>query len=897
MNNHLVGVYRDTGLNNYPKNIPFSPIHQYPEYPFKKSCAENEQSENNVYDAVRNLFVLMQYDIKRYNHTDWNPLGWLIKPGETVLLKPNLVRHFNTKDNNVFSIITHGSVIRAVLDFVTIALKGKGKIIIGDAPVQECNFNTVIESIGLLEIIRFYKKYNIDIELIDFRTSASIKKWDGINTEKKLDGDPSGSIKVDLGKYSCLNNLSGQFRNYRVTCYDPREMEIHHNNTKNEYLMAKTALEADVIIDLPKIKTHRKVGLTCALKNLVGTSVGKDWLPHHRNGTPSEGGDEYPDKNKLKEINNWILDRENISNKIILKRLYHYTRCFVGWPLQKSGKQIFEGNWFGNDTTWRMALDLTRILMYAGKDGTMRQGLQRRIWTLADGIIAGESEGPMEADPKPLGLLVAGNSLAAVDAVVAQLVGFNYLKIPIIKNAFNKENNFPIGEFTPESILVKSNVFKWNGFDFISKKSDILLNPSAGWKDHIELDKRKEKEIKPCRKIIIVGDSFGFPHGHGATARVHAYARGLTDLGISVKVVCLKPSEFRTVSEKSRNISSKGIYEGISFNYVSGNTNQAAYFFKRRWLAVKGAWGYLRLVQVEAQKSKIDAVIVFSNSLSWILMAVWTSKIFGLKCILEKSEFPFVYNRKTILLNLYSHIYTHTIYKLFNGVIVISDYLERYFAGLVNKKSAICRIPILVDVDKYKYSYFPTRNRSIVYAGSLGHVSEMHTLLKIFKEISIRVEKVTLQIIGDDPGMDTIGNLKSLARLLGIFEKVEFTGMVKREEIPMYLSKATVLVLPRSDGVFSKAGFPTKLGEYLATGRPVVVTRTGDIPKYLEDGFNAFLVQPDDNEAFINKLEYVLTHPREARRVGLNGMKVARAFFDCRLNTRKILKFIEGLNN
>jgi glycosyltransferase involved in cell wall biosynthesis/uncharacterized protein (DUF362 family) len=898
MNNRLVGVFHRSDLNKYPRHTPFSPKFKYPEYPFGTlSNVENDERENEVYDSVRNLLAIMQYDKNNFNRSDWNPLGWLIKPGDTVLLKPNLVRHFHSKSENILSLTTHGSVVRAILDYVFIALKGRGKIIIGDAPVQECNFDRLTIQNGLKEIIKFYNKHKVMVELLDFRGNVSIKKWDGIYRSIKQNGDPRGAIKVDLGRYSCLNMLSGQFRNYRVTCYDPKEMEIHHNKTKNEYLIAGTALEADVIIDLPKIKTHRKVGLTAALKNLVGTNVAKDWLPHHRNGTPEEGGDEYPSKNKLKEINNWILDKENASTDLIFKRIFHYSRYLIDWPLQKSGKQIFEGNWFGNDTAWRMAIDISRILLYASKDGKMHSTVQRKIWTLVDGIVAGEGEGPMETDLKPLGLLVAGSSIAAVDAVVAQLVGFNYLKIPIIHNAFNRKEHFPICEYSPESILLRSNVKNWNGLNPFSIKSNLFLNPSEGWKDHVELDANKKMSKTACRKVLIVGDSFGFPHGHGATARVHAYARGLTDIGLFVKVVCLKPSEYRHVSEKCHNYSPKGNYDGIPFEYVCGTTTKANTFLGRRWLAIKGAWGYLRLLQKESSNNKVDSVIVFSNALSWVLVVAVASKIFRAKCILEKSEFPFIYEKQTIFLRFYRKVYTQMVYKLFNGVLVISSYLEQYFKRLTRKNARICRIPILVDFNKFKKSFTHSSNKTIVYAGSLGHFTEIITLLNIFNKLLIRVCNVSLQIIGDDPGTDTINRLKNYARELGINEKVEFIGMAKKEEIPYYLSRATILVLPRSDGVFSRAGFPTKLGEYLATGKPVVVTRTGEITEYLEDGFSAFLVPPDDEEAFVNKLEYVLSHRDESRKIGLNGMKVARAEFDCRVNSQKINKFIEGLNN
>lgn len=103
------------------------------------------------------------------------------------------------------------------------------------------------------------------------------------------------------------------------------------------------------------------------------------------------------------------------------------------------------------------------------------------------------------------------------------------------------------------------------------------------------------------------------------------------------------------------------------------------------------------------------------------------------------------------------------------------------------------------------------------------------------------------------------------------------------------------MALPRASGIFSTAGFPTKLSEYLATAKPVVVTDTGDISKYLQDGVNAFLVPPDDAAAFAQALRHVMSHPEVARTVGRRGREVALKHFDCHLHSARIIKFIQAI--
>ena len=102
------------------------------------------------------------------------------------------------------------------------------------------------------------------------------------------------------------------------------------------------------------------------------------------------------------------------------------------------------------------------------------------------------------------------------------------------------------------------------------------------------------------------------------------------------------------------------------------------------------------------------------------------------------------------------------------------------------------------------------------------------------------------------------------------------------DEAVAIMKSADCLVLARPDSLQARAGFPTKLGEYLATGVPVVVTKTGEIPRYLENGKSAYLVAPGDVAGIAEAIRFVLAHPEEAARVGAAGREVARTCFDWR---------------
>src|SRR5262249_1333457 len=150
----------------------------------------------------------------------------------------------------------------------------------------------------------------------------------------------------------------------------------------------RTPMEADVFINLAKFKTHKKVGVTGALKNLVGINANKNWLPHHTEGTPDDGGDQFPTATARARVgNSWMG-----AGKRWLKNRLGMSRLFV--PIKKAGRLFFgdtlkvvrSGNWHGNDTCWRMVLDLNKCLFSFDGIGVPRAKPLRYL-AIVDGIV------------------------------------------------------------------------------------------------------------------------------------------------------------------------------------------------------------------------------------------------------------------------------------------------------------------------------------------------------------------------------------------------------------------------------------------------------------------------------------------------------------------------------
>lgn len=396
-----------------------------------------------VYEAVEALLRELGLDKPRAGTPDWNPLGDLIGPGDRVIVKPNFV---SSKDmekkvtgEKLEASSTHASLLRPILDYALRAAGPRGSVTVVDTPVEGCELHKVIGPLGVERLIREMQADHPNLQFRDLRYFCVVPRLPlddvrvgrrslnlGLLVRHRLPGDPRGYRDVDLGSAS---HFIGRDVPDSQLCFHRSHRHTpvpHHSGGRHEYALPQTVLDADVIINVPKLKTHKKTGVTLALKSVIGLTSEKYWLPHFTAGDPSVGGDEYDRPQSL---------GERIEARLSRFPLPGGHSLIARAPRTDLPRRPQDGSWEGNDTLWRTILDLNRAVLYADRDGVLQPTPQRRYLTIVDGIVAGEGEGPLGATPVHAGILVGGFDPVLVDSEAARLIGFDPSRIPQITNA------------------------------------------------------------------------------------------------------------------------------------------------------------------------------------------------------------------------------------------------------------------------------------------------------------------------------------------------------------------------------------------------------------------------------------------------------------------------------
>lgn len=363
--------------------------------------------------------------------------------GRLVAVKPNWIQQSHGRLQDVWEpVITHPLVVLGVVEALADTMGGRGTICLCDAPHAYADFDAILARGGLLGGLRALRQRwpALGLEVLDLRREVWRRKEEVVVERRRNAADPRGYARLDLGVESLFYGHAGEGA-YFGADYDIGVVNRHHCGAVQEYLLAGTPMVCDLLVNVPKLKTHKKTGITCALKNLVGINGDKNWLPHHTLGHPRRGGDEFPAattrsraESRLKRLG----QRAALAVPGLGAWAYRQARNAGLRVLGGSDRVVRNGNWSGNDTCWRMALDLNRCLLYGNNDGSWREaGTAKRYLAIVDGIVGGQGDGPLCPEAAPAGVLVAGGNPAVLDAVAAKLMGFAPESLPIVARAFD----------------------------------------------------------------------------------------------------------------------------------------------------------------------------------------------------------------------------------------------------------------------------------------------------------------------------------------------------------------------------------------------------------------------------------------------------------------------------
>jgi len=384
--------------------------------------------------------------------------------------------------------------------------------------------------------------------------------------------------------------------------------------------------------------------------------------------------------------------------------------------------------------------------------------------------------------------------------------------------------------------------------------------------------------------LIFISDG-SYPDQTAEAIRHSTISQGISENGHKVKFFVLSPQVWSSaeINYKGVNFKTFNNYEGKNKILTILNLCFALYKMNKE------------IIQIH-KESPLDGIIVYSIFNCVIQKILSLGKKLNIKIFHERTELPSIMGHSNSLLGrIKYYYYINKLIPGFNGIFVISDKLVDFFKAY-NRN--IKKILTVVDTDFFNIKINPVFDFPyIAYCGTMnGEKDGVPILIRSFAKLLKQFPYFKLLLIGNNSDKFSIKETIETIEKQDLKDKVIFTGLVAREEMPGLLGNAVLLVVSKPDIEQNSANFPIKIGEYLSTGVPTVVTSVGEIHQFITDGENGFVAEPGSDESFYSKMLEALSDYERAKKVGLNGKVLAKKIFDYKIQSKLITDFITEIN-
>ena len=319
------------------------------------------------------------------------------------------------------------------------------------------------------------------------------------------------------------------------------------------------------------------------------------------------------------------------------------------------------------------------------------------------------------------------------------------------------------------------------------------------------------------------------------------------------------------------------LFDSIGYNLKLSSLHKAVAYF------IKG----LRIIQ-KGKKHGFNNIFYCIGPLNIenFLFVFW-ARLFNYKIVFDINEDYSFFEDKVKIISRFKIITTKRLdvltYKWADAITVVSTYLRNKYMAMTDKP--VLLVPVTA-VENFRTEKNVHQGLlKVVYAGTFDRKDGVEAIIEGFLMFSRNYKKVNLILMGKSELQ------KEYQNRFGNNDNIFFKGYVPDDQFYGMLRDADILCMCRTNSDFANAGFPFKLGEYLATGNPVISTRASDVCDYLTSD-DAYLVDFDSPEEIAAAFQKIAGNQDEARRIGLNGFRKYQKYFSPESNGKILL---EGL--
>ena len=381
-------------------------------------------------------------------------------------------------------------------------------------------------------------------------------------------------------------------------------------------------------------------------------------------------------------------------------------------------------------------------------------------------------------------------------------------------------------------------------------------------------------------KVYII-TRISFPNGMASAQRIRCYMDILNGGGIECELL-IYHHVFRNCSSELYS-KQTGEHNHMPFRYIGGVPSSTHNLMSFVWNRFLDEYKLVNYIKQNFHKGDVALYYPIRDAKMSIMMCKLVHQLGG-KFVYELCELPGIIETRKIFNK--RKMIEKKLFPKCDGIIPISDSLTQYVKQFTTHSCKYLKIPILVDFEKYDLEdkSLEAEVPYIFHAGTLteqkdGILGMIEAFGEVRKKLTTPLKFICTGDVNSSPHVVEIQQLITKYQLENDFI---FVGYLRHEEIQEYLQKASLVIINKNVSIQNQYCFSTKLGEYMAAGKAIVITRVGEAMNWLTDGKDACVVEPGDTIQLVNAITEMITNENQRKQLGDNARLLCKKAFDYR---------------
>ncbi len=400
-----------------------------------------------------------------------------------------------------------------------------------------------------------------------------------------------------------------------------------------------------------------------------------------------------------------------------------------------------------------------------------------------------------------------------------------------------------------------------------------------------------EKQTQKTKPHVVFMGEIRFPFGLAAVQRLTLMSRAFLHEGCRVTVICRKGS---WGYDEHKNFEYKGNFEGIDYIYTSKDVYRPNGFLNRNIQKLKGIIGEFKYLRELKKNDRIDLAIVPNREVIHALRYVLFSYFHKIPTATNFVEMASSMEHRTgFFQRINDRLIDNWVIKQYSGALPISDRLMHHYK-LKSPSKPCLKLPILCDFEKFNKPKSTVEKPYFLYCGSIRYREVFNFIIESYKTLKID-ESTKLYMIVSGGTKEETARLEDEINNVFSTQPIKLFTNIPYEKLVYLYTNAIALLIPLRPTIQDTSRFPHKIGEYLASGNPIITTAVGEIMNYFDDGKTALVAEKYDVVSFAEKMKYVIDNPEMSIEIGLKGKELGLREFDYKAHGKRMLSFLNSL--